>query len=137
MKILAFISILFFSLSATAQQKGDNAIIIKDGTVSIDDLKTSFIRNGFTIESSDANYVSTGVVQRKGHYGVKYAAVKDADSIILKGWIMPDSSNASKKANEMEAIVNAGSKGTRAKDSFMWMKQFADLRSKNVYCKRF
>lgn len=134
---LTIVALLFLSLNASGQQKGDNAIIIKDANVSIDDLKNSFIRNGFTIESSDANYVSTGVVQRKGHYGVKYAAFKEADSIILKGWIMPDSSQGAKKSNEMEAIVNVGSKGTRAKDSFMWMKQFADLRSKNVYCKRF
>lgn len=137
MKKMLLLAGILFTLSATAQQKGDNAIIIKDGTVSIEDLKASFIRNGFAIESADSNYVSTGILKRKGSYGVKYAAYKDADSTIIKGWIMKEKSLGGMENNNMEAITNVGSKGSILKDSFAWMKQFADLRSKNVYCKKF
>ncbi len=68
------------------QSKGDNAIIIKDSSITIEQVRYAFIEKGFPIESQSKDYILTGLVSaKKVACSEKFSASKSGNNIILKG----------------------------------------------------
>jgi hypothetical protein len=132
MKTLLF-TLLIFPAFCLAQKKGDNTVVIKDNAVTIEILKKEMLKQGFAIDKDSPTYLTTEVMQRKGWYGVKFSALQDADSIILKGWVKTDISISGVRSNELIVADYKGMKGSANKDAFIELLQLATKLSDKAY----
>jgi hypothetical protein len=120
---------IFLSLTSFAQSKGDNAIVIKDSAVNLISIKQEWLRQGFLIDKNDSTYLTTEVLQQKGWYGVKFSAMQDADSIVLRGWVRADITLAGARSSGLIIADYKGMKGSANRETFTELYHFAQKLS--------
>jgi hypothetical protein len=88
-----FLTLLFLLISVLcySQNKGDNTIIIKDTSVTMDKIRSELIKYGYVIDKDTPNYLTTEIKDVKGWYGMKYVASKDS-VISLRAFVQVTSS---------------------------------------------
>lgn len=130
-----FILLLILPAICIGQKKGDNTVIIKDPAITINILKKELIKRGFPIDKSDSNYVSTEYISPKDWYAMKFSALKEADSIILKSWFKEIRYSAH-SSFEARPANYSGLGGSENKMTFKALVSFANSLSQNAYCIR-
>ena len=84
MKHTALLPLLFICLAGKAQNKLDNAIIVKT-TKTLKEIKQVLFNNGFTIDGTDTSFFVTTPKQMKTASVVRLMIARNDTSITIKG----------------------------------------------------
>lgn len=84
MRLLFIIAFISISTALIAQKKGDNTVIV-DKAISFSNLKTDLFMDGYMMDGSDTNFITTSAKGINGALLFKFNILRTDSSIIIKG----------------------------------------------------
>jgi hypothetical protein len=118
------VALVLFVTNSYAQKKGDNAIIVNDSSITMDQVRNAFIKEGFSIDKSEKDYLNTELLS-KGWLSEKVGANMDKNNIVLRVWVKSDVSIGGLRISDPVLAGYIGSKNGGNMKAFNHLKQIA------------